>query len=80
MDREQPGGVLMKLASKLPVVGGVLNLTKPSGTLAGLARNPVENHLQGILLKCGEPLGCPSNSSGNCKEISRCTGRTHEAP
>lgn len=43
----------------------VVELTrKPAGTMAGLARNPLENHMQGMLLKNGEPAGVPMELIG----------------
>lgn len=57
----------MTVTSELPVWGGrgVVELTrKPAGTMAGLARNPLENHMQGMLLKNGEPAGVPMELIG----------------
>jgi hypothetical protein len=51
---------------------------KPSGTLAGLARNSLEHCLQVMLLKSGEAAG-PTESIRKLLGISRCTGRTQEA-
>lgn len=63
--RELSAGVPMKFRGKMPAVVGCsggwgLEFTrKPSGTLAELARNPLENRLQGMLPKPGEPAGVP---------------------